>query len=434
MSRRLGGSGAGLRRALADDSGAAALAFALAAPMLLGMASLAIDVSRLYSLEAQLQTAADAAAVAGARALPDNSTAVSAAIDFAERNMGSAKHGNILRQADVERGYWDKNERRFRRAGEPPPPYNAVRVVTRRSATNNNPVNYILASTIGFTSGDVAAEAVAVVRGVPVTILSREPGQITLDNGAEVDLGTAAIAANDDAADAFRLESGSKLTANSIVTPGAVDKSGGSQINASIRSGPDVQPVADPYAGLSVDIPPSCGSKDDPDFAPWPAGRTKEPGCYENARVQGKNQTLEAGTYYIDGDLEFDNGSEVSGDGVTFVLLNGEVEFGNGSKQDLSAPKEKTSNDANLNYQGIVMFALGRGQIEWNSGSKTNLNGALYFPERDVTVSGGSKVSNQCQQLVAEDVTFESGSQWQTNCDDVSVRRISAGSHIALVK
>lgn len=55
---------------------------------LIGMAALVIDVGSWFHGQRHLQTAADAAALAGAQELPDQTMATSAALDYAQRNFG----------------------------------------------------------------------------------------------------------------------------------------------------------------------------------------------------------------------------------------------------------------------------------------------------------------------------------------------------------
>jgi len=71
------------------ESGAVALWAALVAPPLIGAAALALDMARVYSLEAEMQTAADALARAGAVELDGQSDAIeraTAAIEDLVRN------------------------------------------------------------------------------------------------------------------------------------------------------------------------------------------------------------------------------------------------------------------------------------------------------------------------------------------------------------
>ena len=69
------------------DSGQALVLVAVALPAFVGLAALVVDGGSWYRAQRQLQTAADAAALAGAQELPTRqSEALSIALDFAERN------------------------------------------------------------------------------------------------------------------------------------------------------------------------------------------------------------------------------------------------------------------------------------------------------------------------------------------------------------
>ena len=85
---------AGLAR---DRRGAVAVWAALVAPPLVGLCALSVDVARIYSLEAELQTAADSLARAGAVELdgnPDSITRATAAIaNLVDNNQSQADRG-----------------------------------------------------------------------------------------------------------------------------------------------------------------------------------------------------------------------------------------------------------------------------------------------------------------------------------------------------
>jgi Flp pilus assembly protein TadG len=71
-----------------DDSGASAVIVALSLVVLLGIGALAVDIGYYLVQQGKAQTAADAAALAAASYLPDDtSKARAAAIDFATRNL-----------------------------------------------------------------------------------------------------------------------------------------------------------------------------------------------------------------------------------------------------------------------------------------------------------------------------------------------------------
>lgn len=76
-SRRIGGFG---RRLARDESGAALIYVSIALTVFMGFAALVIDGSRLFTLDTELQSAADAIALAGAAELDGNADAQDRAI------------------------------------------------------------------------------------------------------------------------------------------------------------------------------------------------------------------------------------------------------------------------------------------------------------------------------------------------------------------
>lgn len=79
-----------LRRVLAGERGAVSVMVALMLPVLVGMAAFAVDLGEWYWQHRQLQTAADAAALAGAFALPNSTTATTQAQSYVSKNVSGA--------------------------------------------------------------------------------------------------------------------------------------------------------------------------------------------------------------------------------------------------------------------------------------------------------------------------------------------------------
>lgn len=76
---------------LRDDEGASAVVVAVLIVVLLAFAALVVDAGALYAHRRQVQTAADAAALAGVQALPgDPAQATALAADYAARNAADA--------------------------------------------------------------------------------------------------------------------------------------------------------------------------------------------------------------------------------------------------------------------------------------------------------------------------------------------------------
>ena len=94
-----------------DRSGVVAIIVALISPVIFGAAALAVDVGRLVFLESQLQTAADAAALAAATSFNDAATAQSLAQEYAGKNMPSSEFGTVVQTSDVVLGNYDQIDR-----------------------------------------------------------------------------------------------------------------------------------------------------------------------------------------------------------------------------------------------------------------------------------------------------------------------------------
>lgn len=141
-----------------DESGAIVVWVGLSMPMILGIGALAFDMNSMYVTKAQLQYTADAAAMAAAQALPDQSAAATAAQNYAGLNMPAVTHGNVVTSSDVEPGNWDPGTRTFTAGGNPT---NAVRVSARRDQQNGNPIHTLLASTLGISSVDISVSSIA---------------------------------------------------------------------------------------------------------------------------------------------------------------------------------------------------------------------------------------------------------------------------------
>jgi len=150
--------------------GAVVIWFALLLPVLLGFAALAVDLTRLHLVKVELQNAADAAAMGGARSLTDagavsgekyNWAAASAkALELARQNVAN---GSQIQDATIETGYWNLQSRSW--ADTPGTGYfPAVRATIAISGTQDNgPLNLLFAPVLGIDDTDVEATATAVI-------------------------------------------------------------------------------------------------------------------------------------------------------------------------------------------------------------------------------------------------------------------------------
>lgn len=160
-----------LVKLLQGQRGAAAIWFVLCLPVLLGFAALAVDLARLNITKVELQNAADAAALAGARSLataggsPYNwEAAGSAALAVARANRANAVQ---IHDAVIETGYWNLGNpslglRSLSTPGAGDVP--AVSVTVALSGTQNGgPLKLFFAPLLGIAESCVQAGATCMI-------------------------------------------------------------------------------------------------------------------------------------------------------------------------------------------------------------------------------------------------------------------------------
>jgi len=137
--------------------GATIVLVAILMTVIIGFAGAAIDLSRLYVMRAQLQTTADATAVAGIVEVKDKrpTNAPTAALTYAPLNTVE-RQTPTMAAGNVEGGSWDFTTNTFTPlASWTDPALNAVRTTASYTA------GYTLARVFGVTTKVVQARAVA---------------------------------------------------------------------------------------------------------------------------------------------------------------------------------------------------------------------------------------------------------------------------------
>jgi len=168
------------------DRGAVIVTVAAMMVVLLALGSLAVDIGYIMVIRNQLQNAADAGALRGARVLYTNngqtintganSEAYLAAIDNLSQNQPVEVTDYASNSGDVQRGHWSFASRTFTANGSTTPVdlwdrttaeldadpnyINAVKVIVHRE---NIPANSFLSKIIGYDNFTLEAEAVAYI-------------------------------------------------------------------------------------------------------------------------------------------------------------------------------------------------------------------------------------------------------------------------------
>lgn len=178
--------------------GIVAVQVAVGLTVVLGLAALAIDVGLMYTARAELQNAADAAALAAASQLGlfDEAEAAGTTV-IAMAKAEAIRHGqgnSILKadlqieEADIEFGFsiWNDETGKFEFQLAPPGGEvgsNAVRVTARRTASSHNgPVDTIFANIFGVDQTDIAAKATAILVPRDIMIVADLSGSYNDDS------------------------------------------------------------------------------------------------------------------------------------------------------------------------------------------------------------------------------------------------------------
>jgi len=151
-----------------DELGAGTIMGLLWFMLLVGITGMAVDITNGFREQTMLQATADASALAAVIDLPDEAVAVATAVAYSATNMATDDYGTVLIEADVDIGNWDASTHIFSTGALVP---DAVRVRTRRSLENENPVPVNFLRIIGLMNWNVTTYAIA-QRFIPECLLN----------------------------------------------------------------------------------------------------------------------------------------------------------------------------------------------------------------------------------------------------------------------
>lgn len=135
--------------------GATVVLVAVMLVAIFSMVAFAVDLGSIVATKTNLQSAADAAALAGASRLTGSNSL--ALVSSEALNYGTLNAPDAV--VDVSFGTWDAGSKSFTQTAYEP---NAVRVVARRTVADGNAAPAYFSRVMGHDAFDVIAEAVAV--------------------------------------------------------------------------------------------------------------------------------------------------------------------------------------------------------------------------------------------------------------------------------
>jgi hypothetical protein len=108
------------------------------------------------------------------------------------------------------------------------------------------------------------------------------------------------------------------------------------------------------------------------------------PGYFSGGmKISGASVRLNPGLYILGGGLSVTAHSNISGEGVTIVILSGDISVAGQAKFNLDAPS-----DGDLAGLSLVMPSSNNGSVSLSGGSDLSIHGAIYTPEAAMSVTG----------------------------------------------
>jgi len=374
-----------------DRTGGILVFAAIAAPVMIGAAGLAVDVGLWYANKRLAQSAVDSAALAGALELRRSDGDITSITNVVNAdaliNGFSAANGDII---DVD-------------ASASP----LVAITITRGVPG------LLSQVIFTETTNVQARAVARADVNDSCIWSLNPndqGAVSVVGAAEVELGCGVLANSGDI-DGLHQNGSGCLNATTLKVVGG---STADCMSPAPETG--MTPVVDPLAAIPDPTVGPCdfnGNDAVYNAAYGGPAITLNPGVYCGNGIRILTNwpvTFNPGLYILDGArLTLAAQSVVTGFDVSFYLTenndgNSEtIGIAGGADVTLSAP-----NDGPL--PGILFYhdrdAANDIEHSFAGGSDMQLEGILYFPSSDVAFKGGSSLQSSAAAIIADDVTF----------------------------
>jgi Flp pilus assembly protein TadG len=399
-------------------SGTTAVMFALSLPAIMGAVGVASDFAIYNMKQGKLQSAADSAALAGAKEF-SVSTSSKDSISASAKSFALASYD-----------------------GTTPITVAATVDATKKTVTVdlNEVWSPFFAHFLGAQVTPVVARATASAAGRGnICVLLLNPGASKtglVDSGSTITANGCDIYSNSNASDGITVNSSGTITADTTCSVGGV--SNGGVISPAATT--DCPVVEDPLASR---VPPSFAGCDFNKFVLSKGSATLNPGTYcGGITISGTGAaTFSPGTYVIkDGEFTLSGKSSITGKHVGFYLVGAAslINFTGNTTVDM------TGADTG-NMSGLLFFE-DRGapllrEHRINSNNAANLTGTIYLPRGTLLVDPSSKVgaTSAYTAIIAQKLKVQFGPQLILNSNygatDVPVPTgIKASEQVVLLK
>jgi len=388
---------------LRDESGQVLVLVALSLTLLMGAMALAIDVGFVRFQQRQLQTAADAAAIAAGLELGNCNNTVCANMQTAAAT--ALKEDGITSTTITPTA----NQCTVSTTSGLAMIINVAPCVLGASDPNNGnthmaevvltePQKTFFGAIIGVRTWNLVARAEA---GDSYINANTSGGNCLYTNGLAFNSSDGTFALNScgiyDNGN-LQTDNGDSVTASTFLyygtwSPNNCNSSctwniGGSNTPPAHTT----TPQSNPLANLT---PPTQPATSTTNTQTPNSGATLQPGYYPNGFNLNSNVsvTLNAGLYYMGGSINVDSGATLTVTGAELYFVNGSLQPNSGSTLQLTAPTT-TSPTAGTTANMLVWEASSNGSgMTIDTGSSSYFNGIIYLPTQTLTLNSGSGVT-----------------------------------------
>jgi len=344
--------------------------------VLLLLFGLAADTAYVYWTAAQLQNAADAAALAGAQEVSFNSSqAVTDAVNTAADNRAGGAAVQLNSATDVVLGNFNTSTNAFTASATP---YNAVQVTARRNqGSAAGPLNLLFGPIFGIKTSNVVRSAVAMTEtssNVGLLVLAPSGSSTTLVGNASISVTNGDVVIDSNSSNALVAAGNAAISATQLDITGNDTGASGDDPSGTVKLNQPVMP--DPLAALAPPTKPAAASGG-------------APGYYGSGISLSGNSsmTLTGGIYYIDGGITLTGNASLNASaGCLIYLHTGGISMaGNGDFQ--YAPMSSGT------YAGISIYEdRGDSSADSFAGNANISNtGTVYLPAAALSFAGNAK-------------------------------------------
>ena len=435
-------TGLGLRGYFIGIAGSIMPLTALMLPLILGMTGFGVDISVWLSNKRNLQSAADAAAIAAAWEIANNYDEA----DLDELDLDEDLVGQLEEEEDGEIGY---------------PQYAALKEAVKNgfeSSRGNMDFRYYsdedgnqrvtvaleqeedLYFSIAVFTGDVytsaAAATVVILPTGDYCLLALDTtaeGAIRSVGSVEIEAEECGMAVNSNSDEALQLSGSVDITMKDVHIAGDLDVTGGSANFDYESLETDAGRVPDPYADLDVPEYGGCDYRN----TRIRSSRTIDPGVYCGGIdiMSSGNIVMNPGVYIMDcGNFSMTGGGTLEGENVSIILScssdvdnTGRIDVSGNPEIDLSAPE---SGDE---MEGVPVYrdrdAPSSNQCNRITGTASVLlDGAVYIPSDCFRIGGNagadSPDSDPCTRIIAKTIELHGNPNMRNQCDGSAARDI----------